>query len=402
MTTRLYYDDCGVTTFDAEVTSCIATPDGRFEVALTRTGFYPTSGGQPFDTGHLAGVPVVDVVDRGDDVIHVLTGALTPGTLVSGEINPDRRRDHREQHTGQHVLSAAFEQTCGAATVGFHMGVEVSTIDLAREVTAAEVDAAESDANRIVRDDRPVRVWVAPPEQVAGLGLRRAPARTGPLRVVDVEGFDRSACGGTHVDRTGAIGLVMVVGTEKVRGGTRLTFLCGARAVRGAFARRDVLAEVGRLLGVAPLDVAGHVARLQEGAREATRTITDLRVALTAYQAADWRAAAETIGPYRVVLRDSECDGAVLKGMAQAVVAGSGMVAILTGVGSPVPVVVARSADVVFDAGAFMKRATGRLGGRGGGRPELAQGGMMAPREAVLEFAREDLAGREAMHGQGS
>ncbi|MCC7044203.1 MAG: phosphoesterase [Acidobacteria bacterium] len=393
MTTRLYYDDSRTTTFDARVMACVASGD-RFEVTLDRTAFYPTSGGQPFDTGVLGAATVVDVVDRDDDrIVHIVTTPLEPGTMVVGVVDAARRRDHMEQHTGQHVLSAAFDRGCGVATVGFHMGSDVSTIDLAREVTTAEIEAAEAEANRVIREDRVVRVRIVPADQVATLPLRRESKRSGPLRIVDVDDFDVSACGGTHVTRTGEIGVVVVAASEKVRGGTRLSFLCGGRAVRGFRERRDRLIEAGRLLGVAPLEVVPRVERLQQDAREAERNIRELRDALAGYRAADWRASAETIGPHRVVLRTSALEAAELKGMAQAVVAEPGIVVVLLGAGTPVPVVVARSTDVVFDAGAFIRKVTASLGGRGGGRPDLAQGGVSAPGLEIENFVRRTLAG---------
>lgn len=402
MTTRIYYDDSRVTTFDAEVTSCVPADGGRFEVTVSRTALYPTSGGQPFDTGSLGDARVVDVIDRDGDVVHLVTAALAVGARIIGTVDGDRRRDHREQHTGQHVLSAAFDRTCAVATVGFHMGTDVSTIDLAREVTTREVEAAEAQANLVVRDNRAVRVRTVAAEQVAALGLRRESTRAGALRIIDVEDCDVSACGGTHVERTGEIGLIMVLASEKVRGGTRLSFVCGGRAVSQARARAAVLAEAGRLLGVPPLDVATHVVRLQEAAQAAARTITDLGAELATSRAADWRRAAETIGPYRVVIRDSGLDGAGLKTLAQALVAEPGVVAVLTGEGSPTPVVVARSADVAFDAGRVMKRATSELGGRGGGRPELAQGGLTAPGAAIDAFVRRVLEEYEAIEEERS
>jgi alanyl-tRNA synthetase len=392
MTTRLYYDDSRTTMFDARVVSCAASGD-HFEVVLDRTAFYPTSGGQPFDTGALGAVAVVDVIDRDDKhIVHVVEAALEPGTTVAGAIDAERRRDHMEQHTGQHVLSAAFDRLSAVATVGFHMGSAVSTVDLAREVTTAEIEAAESAANRVIRENRAVTVRVVPADQVATLPLRRESTRSGPLRIVEVDDFDVSACGGTHVASTGEIGMVVVVASEKVRGGTRLSFLCGARALRGFRERRDRLAEAGRLLGVAPLDIVSRVEGLQHDAREAERTIKALREELARYRAIEWRESAETIGPHRVVLRTAAIEAAELKGMAQAVVAGPGVVAVLVGSGTPVPVVVARSADVAFDAAAFLKRATGALGGRGGGRPELAQGGLPAEAADIELFVRRSLA----------
>jgi alanyl-tRNA synthetase len=391
MTTRLYYDDSRTMTFDARVVTCVALGD-RFEVTLDRTAFYPTSGGQPFDTGALGAATVVEVLDRDDDrIVHVVTTPLEPGTTVTGVIDAPRRRDHMEQHTGQHVLSAALDRVCGVPTVGFHMGSDVSTIDLAREVTTAEIEAAEADANRVIREDRVVSARIVPADQVASLRLRRESKRSGPLRIVEVDDFDVSACGGTHVGRTGEIGLAVVVASEKVRGGTRLSFLCGGRAVAGFRDRRDRLGEIGRLLGVALPEVVSRVERLQQDTREAERVIRELRDDLAGYRAADWRASAETIGPYRVVLRTAALDAAALKGMAQALVGAPGIVAVLLGAGTPVPVVVGRSADVSFDAGAFIKAAAAALGGRGGGRPELAQGGIASSASEIETFVRRTL-----------
>lgn len=392
MTTRLYYRDSRMTTFEAVVASCIAAGD-RFEVTLDRTAFYPTSGGQPFDTGRIGDAPVVDVVDRDDaGVVHVVTAAIERGTLVTGVIDAGRRRDHMEQHTGQHVLSAAFERVCGAATVGFHMGADVSTIDLAREVTTSAIGAAEEAANRVIRETRAVTVRIVPADQVATLALRRESTRSGPLRIVEVDDFDVSACGGTHVSNTGEIGMVAVVASEKVRGGTRLSFLCGARACRGFGERRDRLAEAGRLLGVAPLDVVPRIGQLQHDVREAERSLRELRAELAGHRAAEWRASVETIGPWCVVLRRAAGDGSEVKALAQAVVAAPGLVAVIIGDGSPLPLVVARSADLTFDAGALVKQAAASFGGRGGGRPELAQGGMPASAAEIENFVRQRLA----------
>jgi alanyl-tRNA synthetase len=273
------------------------------------------------------------------------------------------------------------------------MSGEASTIDLAREVTTAEVEAAEDVANRVIREGRPVVVRSVPADEVASLALRRESSRTGPLRIVEIAGFDVSACGGTHVSSTGEIGMVVVVAVEKVRGGSRLSFLCGGRALRGFRDRRDCLAEVGRRLGVGALDVVAHVDRLLSEARDAERTARSLATELARYRAAAWRAGAETMGPGRVVLRASDLDAADLKALAQEIVTESGLIAVLIGSGTHTPVVVARAADVPFDAGGFVRAATAALGGRGGGRPELAQGGLTASTAEVELFVRRSLVG---------
>lgn len=399
MTTRLYYDDSSLLTFDATVVSC--TPSGAgYAVTLDRSAFYPTSGGQPFDTGTLDDIPVLEVSDGEDHVVHVVAAPLEVGRRVTGVVDAARRSDHREQHTGQHVLSAAFERVCGVATVGFHIGAESSTIDLAREVSAAEIDAAETSANRVVRNNVPVVVRIVPEDAVASLSLRRAPTRTGPLRIVEIDGVDVSACGGTHVTATGAIGLIVVTGTEKVRGGSRLTFLCGERALRGFRQRQARLVDLARMFGTAPLDVVPPIERLRDEARASQRALRELQNELAAYRADEWRAGAETIGPLRVVSRATTLGAGELKSQAQALVEAPGLVAVLTGAGEPRPVVVARSSDVAFDAGAFLNALTAALGGRGGGRSELAQGAVPAAAPAVDEWVRREIAGASVTGGE--
>src|SRR5262249_44364733 len=226
--------------------------DGRTHVFLDRTAFYPTSGGQPFNTGTLGGLRVVDVVDEdGGRIAHVLErGGLSEGQTVTGVIDWPRRFDHMQQHTGQHVLSAAFSRLFDARTVSFHLGDEVSTIDLAKEMKPDQIEAAEVEANRVVWEDRPVAIRFASKDEAAAMPLRKESLRDGTLRLIDVEDFDLSACGGTHVARTGAIGVIAVAGSERFKGGQRLAFLCGGRALRRFGAMRDVLTASVRLLSV--------------------------------------------------------------------------------------------------------------------------------------------------------
>jgi len=391
MTVRLYYDDSACTTFEAVVRACTPAAGG-FDVRLDRTAFYPTSGGQPFDTGRLGGVLVRDVIDCGDDVAHVVEAPIEPGSRVRGEIDAERRGDHREQHSGQHVLSAVFERLAGVATVGFHMGSDVSTIDLEREVTAGQIARCETEANRIVGAAHPVSARIVPAAEVPALELRRPPKRTGDLRIVEIEGVDRPACGGTHVTSTREIGPIGVVATEKVRGGTRVSFVCGGRAVRTFRSGHDQLGEVARLLGSAPSEVGAQVGRLVEANRELNRRLASLAAELAALRAPMWRAEAVTMGGWRAVVRHAPGESAEgLKGLAQALVAEPGFIAVLVGDGHPAPVVVARATDVEFDAGAFVKALAGQLGGRGGGRPEIAQGGMPVEAGTLVAAAGDGL-----------
>jgi alanyl-tRNA synthetase len=392
MTERLYYLDSLAAAFDAQVLACAPSGD-RFAVVLDRTAFYPTSGGQPFDTGRLGGCRVHDVFDdETGAVVHVVEAPLEPGAVVHGEIDWPRRFDHMQQHTGQHILSAAFEQVAGVRTTSFHLGPEAATIDLSREVAAAEIAAAEDAANQVVWENRPVTIRFATEEEARALPLRKEPARPGRLRLVDVERFDLSACGGTHVPETGRIGVIAVAGWERFKGATRLTFVCGARAIRSHRALRDTVANAARLLSVSGAELPAAVERLQQESRDASRALKRAQEALTGFHARHYRDSAETIGGVRGVLTaDSTWDAAAIKLLAAAIVSEPGCVAVLVGGGSPAPVVAARSSDVGFDAAAWIRGAVASLGGRGGGHPHLAQGGIPAPAGDILKLARASL-----------
>jgi alanyl-tRNA synthetase len=393
-TRRLYYTDSLLREFDATVTAISARADGRTDVILDETAFYPTSGGQPFDTGTIDGARIVDVIDREEDheVVHVVDGAPTVGRRVHGVVDWARRLDHMQQHTGQHVLSAAFDRLHHARTTSFHLGAETATIDLAREVTPAEIVAAERAANDVVWADREVRVTFATEDEARALPLRKESLRTGTLRLIEVSDFDLSACGGTHVPRTGAIGIIAVAGWERFKGASRITFVCGGRAL-GMFGHlRDVVAAAGRLVSGPSAELPGAIERLLNDARASGRSERRLQDELAVYRAAEFRAQAETLGGGRGVLRAAPgADGAALKVLAAAIVAEPGHLAVLVGEGQPVPVIAARSADVGFDAAAWLKLAVARFGGRGGGRPEMAQGGLTASADDVLAFARESM-----------
>ncbi len=392
MTDRLYYLDAMTPVFDATVVAC--EPEARgATVTLDRTAFYPTSGGQPHDTGRLAGIRVLDVVDDEDgEVRHIVESPIARGAAVHGDVDWPRRFDHMQQHTGQHILSAAFDRRLGVRTVSFHLGADTSTIDLQREVTPEEIALAEVDANDVVFADRLVSIRFASEEEAARLPLRKEPARTGRLRLVEIEHCDLSACGGTHVPSAGRVGLIAITGWERFKGATRLTFACGERARRSHGRWRDVVTGAMRALSVTAAEVGPAVDRLLSENKDAGRAMRRLQEEVAIGRAVRLRAEAPTIGRYRVVLlAEAGWDAAALKTMATAVVSEPGFVVVLVGDGRPVPVVVARSADVELDAGAWMKRATAELGGRGGGRPELAQGGIAADAERVLTFASETL-----------
>jgi alanyl-tRNA synthetase len=386
MTQRLYYTEPYRRTFDATVVS-VESVDGRSHVTLDQTAFYPTSGGQPFDTGTLGGAAVSDVIDREDGTIaHIVGGPLKAGEVVTGEIDWARRFDHMQQHTGQHVLSAAFDRLFGVRTESFHMGQLSATIDLAREVTAAEVAKAEDDANRVVWEDRPVVVRFATADEAAAMPLRKESGRTGSLRLIDVQDYDLSACGGTHVERTGAIGVIAIGGWEKFRSGSRVEFLCGTRALQRFRLWRDCLAAMQKHLSVPPIEMAASIERMQDEAKAVQRTIRGFQEKLAAHEAAALLAK----GSPTIVEALDGWDAQGLKGIAAAAtVAQPSAVVVLFTTTTPALVVVARGANAGVDAGAVLKQLTAKFGGKGGGKPDLAQGGgLNATSAQLIEAAR--------------
>ena len=426
MTTRLYYSDSSLCQFHATIAEAGTLPDGRAFVVLDRTAFYPTSGGQPHDIGRLGDAAVLDVLDRDEDaaVLHVLDRALAPGVDVTGEIDQARRLDHIQQHSGQHVLSAAFVHACAAPTVSFHLGADVSTIDLTATLEAEAIARAENEANRIVHENRPVGVRYASAEEAAALPLRKEPKRGGTLRLVDIENWDLSACGGTHVSRTGSIGGIVVTGWERYKGGTRVGFACGLRAVRHHRIMRDVVADATRALSVQRGEVVEAVRRLQAESRDARQQARTLGESLAKYEAQELAASAEDVAGRRVVIRAVERDANGLKLLAQAASA-LGPDVVLVSSARPALVVASRgtvalkaelkfgpmtetastttqttspdvgpnfsSASSPFDAKSLVAALIARFGGKGGGRPEIAQAGGLDGNPAEIGAASAEI-----------
>jgi len=303
---RLYYEDAAALEFRAVVTDirldshAVAEGGQReqvWQVALDRTAFYPVGGGQPWDTGVLLATSksgsVLEVVverveeDESGEVWHFVRKPLPEGTEVEGRVDAERRMDHAQQHTGQHLLSAVFLKELGAATVSFHLGAESVTIDLKIEkVGEEELRRVEALANRLIYEDRAVRPrWVSREEAEAMLSrgeLRKLPERTGPMRIVEMEGVEFNACGGTHARSTGAIGGLLVRRVEKVKQGWRVEFCCGLRGVRAAGRDYARLRELGALLSVGPADIVGRVAGLIEDKKAAAKELKRLQRSMQA------------------------------------------------------------------------------------------------------------------------
>ena len=408
MTERLYYHDSFLYEFDAEVLDLVSASnsDSRPAVILDRTTFYPTSGGQVFDMGWLLPgetrdasnrLRVAEVTEKDDGtILHLLenAGSIQKGTRVHGLIDVDRRRDHMQQHSGQHVLSAAFVRLFNLPTVSFHMGLDSCSIDLdTKNLTTAQVEAAEALANDVVRENRAVSIRFVTQEEARGLGLRKIPPmERDKLRLVEVYDFDLTACGGTHVSATGQIGCILLRKTEKTRQGWRVEFVCGKRAV--ATARRDytVLAESGGLLSSHIWDIPQQVRKAQEESRASRRSREQLLEELADLYASRWLAETPESGGRKIIVRTfPDRDLTFIKLLAQRLTRQrAGVVALLSITSDQPALVFAQSSGQPFDMGGLMKEILARLGGRGGGSKDMAQGG---PAQAEgLEAALSELA----------
>lgn len=403
MTNRLYYHDSFLFDFDAKVLESLHQ-DGRHAVVLDRTAFYPTSGGQVHDTGRFQLGDKLEVVveevadDESGRVLHFVTAPLASGTAVHGSIDAERRRDHMQQHTGQHVLSAAFVRLFDMPTVSFHMGAESCTIDIASNaLSPAQIGKAERLANEVVLEDRPVAIRFVPLEEARQLGLRKLPPKqTGELRLIDIRDFDLTACGGTHVRATGQIGSILVRKVEKVKQGMRVEFVCGLRAV--STARRDytTLAEAAGLFSTHIHELPQQVRKSLDEARTAGKARLKLLEEIAELQAE--RMLAQASGSPRIITAVTpERDMSFIKLLAQKLTSrGSDVIALLaSGAGQPA-LVFAQSAGQKQNMGELMKESMARLGGRGGGTAELAQGGLPADKVAFadLENLLQEVAAR--------
>jgi len=372
-TERLFDLDVRRTEFEGKVLERRADKNA---VILERTCFYPESGGQLPDVGTLNGIPVTDVQEEGEAILHFLAGALPEGT-VQGRVDWEKRFDHMQQHTGQHLLSGAFDQLARAMTVGFHMSAEYCTIDLRIPALAPELaDRVEDLANRVVFEDRPVTVMLLTREEAKRLPLRKKPPDLESLRVLQIADFDHSACGGTHCQRTGEVGLVKIARWEKIREDMRVEFLCGRRALRDYRWRNMTINRMAGELSIAGRDLEPAFRRLRQENADKEKRIKELLEEALKYEAERLVKEAQTSGSFRLVIKVfPDRDPEEVKGLANRLAEHPRTVALLAATGDKTNLVFARSADLAFDMNALMKEAVTRIKGKGGGRPNFAQGG---------------------------
>lgn len=369
MTRRLYHDDAYLRRFDAEVLA-ITTWKARPAVVLDRTAFYPEAGGQLGDRGRLADTAVVDTQETDDGtIVHVIDGEPPAvGSRVTGELDWLRRRQHMAQHTAQHLLSGALLDRAQAPTVSARLGESTLTIDVARDrIPDPELAAAEDLANDLVDDDLAIRAWFPAPDELAQLVLRRDPKVTSDVRVVAIGDFDYSPCGGTHCARTSQLVAVRITGAERYKGMTRVTFTTARRGRAELFARDQVLRGLAVQFSCGPAEVPLAVDKLRRDAEAAGSELTQLRSRLASTMIAQLPGD----GPVVAAL---PADAELLRSIA-AKLAGAGRDAILCAPdGDGATVVLMRAAGSTLDCSALWKRLAARLGGRGGGRPERAEG----------------------------
>jgi len=383
MTERLYYNDAYLTEFDAVVVDCV--PDGEgFRLRLDRSAFYPTSGGQPYDTGTLNGVNVVDVLVGDDgDVWHVTDAPLAVGAVVRGQIDWPRRFDHMQQHAGDHMIASALWRLLGGVTIGLHVSGDISTIDVAMpegvtRISLEDICRVEMDVNERVQRDLPIRCWFPEPDELKALPLRKPPTVSEHVRVVAIGDDEMVACGGTHPSTAGQLGLVKILNVAPARGKMRVSFVAGMRAFRDYRAMYDRAHEAAALLSTSTDNLAAHVAAMQEALKETTLELNRLRrdAAISELEAA-LETAPRTPGGAAIVARTMAGDANLIKDVAAHLIKRPGVVALLgakVGEGNAV-FVFARSADVDIHMGKLLSDAAKPLGGKGGGRPDFAQGG---------------------------
>jgi alanyl-tRNA synthetase len=369
-TTRLYFEDAYRTDFEARVVARLGV-EGRPAVVLDRTEFYPESGGQPWDLGALNGISVVRVVEDGEAIVHILEKDV-PGDEVQGRIDWARRFDHMQQHTGQHVLSQAFVEVARGETRSFHLGAEESTLEIGlANISDESLDRVERRANEIVFEDRAVKTYFVPQDRISEVPLRRPPKVEGLIRVVEVEGFDFSACGGTHVRKTGETGLIKVLSAERIRGNLRFPFVCGGRALASFQVRNRVVRDLVGRFNVQAKDVPASIERLAAELKDLKKHLKKVDEKLAGFEASEYIAKAD--GPViGAVLEEKSPDAA--RALALSIVR-QGSFAVCFGAKSEARshLLLARSESLAVDLRQIVPVVAPLINGKGGGGPSLIE-----------------------------
>lgn len=393
MTRKLFYEDPYLTEFTATVTGHGTEPNGTPYVVLSETAFYPTGGGQPCDLGTLNGVQVVDVEEVDGEIRHRLDAPLLDMRSIEGRIDWTRRFDHMQQHTGQHILSAAFEQLFDGETVGFHLGREVVTVDITLpDLTQEIAEGVERLANSIVLADREILCRFVDKEELARMPLRKPPSVTENIRIVTVDGFDYSPCGGTHPARTGEIGMIKILGWEKYKGNVRVEFVCGWRTWQAMTDKQIVLRQLSRHLTAGEAELPDGVARLLKERKELEKALAEANAKLLEAEADTLFAAARDPHGVRLVAKAFEGRSMQeLQRLGQRIASlDPQAVALLVTGGEKTQLVFARGGEVMVPMNELLKETLLLIDGKGGGNPSLAQGGGSAGKSATDVLAHAE------------
>ena len=394
MTTKLYFDDQYLQEFSSTVIQKIETGE-KPGIILDQTLFYPTSGGQPHDTGTINNIPVLDVIeDERHQIVHLLEEPVT-GRSVEGLINWARRFDHMQQHTGQHLLSQAFIKTCDAETISFHMGDESATLDLNQTELSIETIAAVEDlANRIIYENRSVIGRIIGKNELDQYPVRKPPAVDDNIRIVEIKDFDYSPCGGTHCSKTGEIGIVKIKRFENYKGGTRVHFLCGRRALKDYQEKSKIIKQIGEYLSAGETDLYKNIKKSRDELKLLRRDHGNLNRRYLDYEAQALFSERKEIENINIIVKIFEDrNPKELKILAQKVMENFPSTVILFGAKSEgkASLFFLRSEELACDMGKLMQEACAVINGRGGGRPQQAQGGGPAADklDAALQYAYE-------------
>ena len=400
MSERSYYHDAYTRQFTANIVEQ-APQNGRLAVVLDRSYFYPTSGGQPADQGEMNGRRVYDVSIRADDgaVLHWLEGE---GPLAVGQVTAvldwQRRFDHMQQHSGQHILSQAFIRVAQAETIGFHLSDDSVTIGLEQDpLTTAQMQAAERLANQIVWENRPIAAHVVTLAQAQQLALRKLPPdQTGPLRLIDIKDFDLVACGGTHVARTGAVGLIKIIRRERRRGQSRIEFRCGGRALTDYEQKNEIVNQLTADLTTGTTELVTAVNRLQTDYKSARRAIKKMQAAALPAIGERLLAAGARVGAVTIISHVfEETDEVELRPLGSLLTQNEGVVALLGRAGDKAQFLFCRADDAPGDMNELLQNAWRRLGGgKGGGSAASAQGGGLGADHGRLRQTLAEIAGQ--------
>ena len=381
MTERLYYDNAYLTEFDAQVLAC--RPNGeQFDVLLDRSAFYPTSGGQPYDTGTLANAQVMDVQVTDGEVWHTVTQPLEVGSTVHGSINWARRFDHMQQHAGDHMIAGALHRLMQGVTIGLHISEAVSTIDVAMpegvtRISDEDVRRIEADVNDHIQRNVPIRCWFPPEDELETLPLRKKPTVSEHVRIVAIGDDEMVACGGTHPASAGQIGLVKIVSVAPARGKMRVAFLAGQRALNDYFKCHQAVHAAAELFSTGVENLTTSIAAMQERLRAAEFELVKFRKDQLLSQAQSFIDEAEILpSGAKLVARFVDADAMLLREAASKLIEQPSVIALMGAKsGDQAIYVFGRSSDVDVNMGTLLRDSARPLGGKGGGKPDFAQGG---------------------------